>query len=62
MSLDSGVADTPWKKLFLKDLSNVGEVNDVYAAYFPQRPARTTCEVHRMPAGAEIMMDLVAVV
>ena len=62
MCPDSVFADTPWKKLFLKDLSNIGEVKDVYAAYFPQRPARTTCEVNRMPAGAEIMMDLVAVV
>lgn len=50
------------QKIFLKDYSTIGEVNDVYADYFPQRPARTTCEVTKMPAGAEIMMDLVAVV
>ncbi|CAD0085401.1 unnamed protein product [Aureobasidium mustum] len=48
--------------LFVKDFHMIEEVNEVYAEYFPQRPARTAGQVTFMPAGAEMMVDLVAVV
>lgn len=51
-----------YQQMFLKDLTKVGEVNKVYTEYFPQRPARTVTQVTAILAGAEMSMDLVAVV
>lgn len=48
--------------LFVKDFHMVEEVNEVYMKYFPQRPARTVGQVSFMPAGADMMVDMVAVV
>lgn len=38
------------------------EVDQVYMGYFPQRPARTVGQVAFMPKGADMMVDMVAVV
>ncbi|CAD0082600.1 unnamed protein product [Aureobasidium vineae] len=48
--------------LSVKDFHMVEEINEVYMKYFPQRPARTVGQVVFMPAGADMMMDMVAVV
>jgi 2-iminobutanoate/2-iminopropanoate deaminase len=55
--------------IYLKDLGNFSEVNQVYALFFPNTehnptlpPARSTVEVSRLPREAEIEMDAIAVV
>lgn len=48
--------------LFVRDFQMVEEVNSVYMEYFPQRPARTVGQVAFLLKGADMMMDLVAVV
>ncbi|KAI5272340.1 YjgF-like protein [Aureobasidium subglaciale] len=48
--------------LFIKDFQMLEELNEVYGKYFPQRPARTTEQCTFLLAGADMMMDMVAVV
>ena len=40
----------------------VADINEVYGVYFPQKPARTTTQMPFLLAGADMMMDMVAVV
>ena len=48
--------------LFLKDMDTFSEVNEVYASYFGSHaPARSTVEVARLPKGAMIEIDCIAV-
>jgi 2-iminobutanoate/2-iminopropanoate deaminase len=48
--------------IYLKDMSEFGMVNDVYATYFPANPpARATVGVSELPKNARIEMDFVAV-
>lgn len=47
--------------VFLRDISDFGAMNDVYAAYFPlDPPARSTVEVSRLPKDVSIEMDFIA--
>lgn len=49
--------------IFLKDLSDFDAVNKVYAQYFNEPyPARTTVEVSKLPKGAMMEIDAIAVV
>ena len=49
--------------IFLKDIGNFNRVNEVYAAYFPPpAPARSTVEVAKLPRGAEIEIEAIALV
>ena len=49
--------------IFLKDIGNFNQVNEVYAAYFPSSPpARSTVEVTRLPRDAEIEMEAIALI
>jgi 2-iminobutanoate/2-iminopropanoate deaminase len=49
--------------IFLKDLGNFDQVNEVYATYFPSSPpARSTVEVSKLPRNAEIEMEAIAVI
>lgn len=47
-------------QVFFANLDDFKEVNDVYAQYFPHKPARSGIEAKRLPAGADIEMELVA--
>jgi 2-iminobutanoate/2-iminopropanoate deaminase len=48
--------------LYVTDLSHFGSVNSVYGEVFAEDPpARTTIQVSGLPLGAEIEVDLVAV-
>ena len=47
-------------KIFFKDFCNYKEFNDVYAEYFAHGPARSSCEATKLPAGASIEMDMIA--
>ncbi len=47
--------------IFLKDLGNFNQVNEVYGTYFPKDPpARSTIEVARLPRDAEIEIEAIA--
>lgn len=49
--------------VFLQDLGDFAEMNKVYAARFgDHRPARSTVQVAKLPAGAKIEIEVVAVV
>jgi len=49
--------------VFLTDLANFGALNSIYAEYFgDHKPARTTVQVAGLPKGAQVEIDLVAVV
>jgi 2-iminobutanoate/2-iminopropanoate deaminase len=46
--------------IFITDFSRLGEMNQVYAQYFPHRPAKTTVEIARLDKGARIEVEVVA--
>ena len=49
--------------IFLADLQDFGNVNEVYARYFPsQPPARATVQAAGLPRGALIEIDAIAAV
>ena len=48
--------------IFLKDMGNFSQVNEVYATYFPSSPpARSTVEVARLPRDVDIEMEVIAI-
>lgn len=48
--------------IFLKDLDHFQQVNDVYAQYFTDnQPARSTVQVSRLPATADVEIEAIAV-
>ncbi len=47
--------------VYLKDLSQFAQMNEVYAKYFSSdHPARTTVQISGLPGGAEIEIDAIA--
>jgi 2-iminobutanoate/2-iminopropanoate deaminase len=49
--------------VFLKNLDDFNVMNEIYGAYFPQdAPARSTVEVARIPRGALIEIEAIAVI
>ncbi|ELR97638.1 RidA family protein [Gloeocapsa sp. PCC 73106] len=50
--------------VFLTDLGNFGEMNQVYAQYFPEStaPARACVEVSRLPKDVLVEIECIAVV
>jgi 2-iminobutanoate/2-iminopropanoate deaminase len=47
--------------LYLKNIKDFGEVNDVYARFFGDtKPARSTVEVSELPKGALVEIDAIA--
>ena len=47
--------------VFLKDMNDFAEMNEVYARFFPSAPpARSTVEVARLPRDVRIEIDLIA--
>ncbi len=56
-----GFPDVAKATVFLTDLGDFAEMNGVFAARFgDHRPARSTVQVGRLPAGARIEIELVA--
>lgn len=47
-------------RYFFVDLNNFDEMNKVYEQYFPHKPARSSLDAKRLPMGARMEMDLVA--
>ena len=62
--LEAGLAmeDVVKCTIFLHDLSNFTEVNEVYGEYFPDEPpARETVEVGRLPVDARVEISCIAI-
>ena len=58
-----GMEDVVKVTIFLKDIGNFNLVNEVYATYFPSSPpARSTVEVAKLPRGAGIEMEAIALI
>jgi 2-iminobutanoate/2-iminopropanoate deaminase len=55
------LADVVKATVFMTDLGDFAKMNEVYAARFgDHRPARSTVQVVKLPAGAQIEIELVA--
>jgi len=49
--------------IFLKDIGNFDQVNEIYSAYFPSSPpARSTLEVAKLPRDAGIEIEAIALI
>ena len=48
--------------IYLADMNNFAEINEVYAGYFSEAPpARVTVEVSRLPKDVKVEIDAIAV-
>jgi 2-iminobutanoate/2-iminopropanoate deaminase len=60
-SQELGMGDVIKVTIFLKDMGNFNQVNEVYATYFSSSPpARSTVEVAKLPRDAEIEIEAIA--
>jgi 2-iminobutanoate/2-iminopropanoate deaminase len=49
--------------VFLRDMNNFNEMNEVYATYFPSNPpARSTIQVARLPKDAIVEIEAIAAI
>jgi 2-iminobutanoate/2-iminopropanoate deaminase len=56
-----GLGDVVKATVFMTDLGEFAKMNEVFAARFgDHRPARSTVQVSKLPAGASLEIDLVA--
>lgn len=46
--------------IFITDFTLLGQMNEVFARYFPHRPAKTTVEISRLDKGALIEIEVIA--
>ncbi len=59
---DTTYGDVVMASVFLKDMSDFAEMNDVYGRYFDKTlPARQAIAVRGLPGGANVEISLVAV-
>ena len=45
---------------FITDMANFAAFNEVYAKYFPGKPARSCCAVKELPKGVQCEIEAVA--
>jgi len=57
LSFDDVVKTT----IFITDISKFSEVNEIYATFFKNNPARSCVEVSKLPKGALIECEAIAV-
>lgn len=58
----SSLNDVVKATVFIADMNQFGEINEVYAQYFgDHRPARSTVQVARLPKDVGVEIDLVAI-
>ena len=58
VSLENVVKTT----IFLDDINNFNDVNEVYGSYFSHKPARSTVAVKELPKGAKVEIECIAVI
>ncbi|KAL4733726.1 putative L-PSP endoribonuclease family protein [Aspergillus similis] len=46
--------------VYFESLDDFKEFNEVYAEYFPHKPARSSSQAQALPAGASLMLDIIA--
>ena len=56
----SGLDQVAKVTIFITDFSLLGEMNEVYAKRFPNRPAKTTVQIGRLDKDALIEIDVIA--
>jgi 2-iminobutanoate/2-iminopropanoate deaminase len=62
-SQNLGMKDVVKVTIFLKNISNFNQVNEIYGTYFPTSPpARSTVEVARLPKDVEIEIEAIALI
>jgi 2-iminobutanoate/2-iminopropanoate deaminase len=62
-SQNLGMEDVVKVTIFLKNIENFNQVNEIYSTYFPASPpARSTLEVARLPRDAEIEIEAIALI
>jgi len=58
-----GMEDVVKVTIFLNDIANFNQVNEVYATYFPSSPpARSTVKVTKLPRNASIEIEAIALI
>ncbi|WFD11537.1 RidA family protein [Tepidibacter hydrothermalis] len=56
-------ADVVKSTVFIKDMNEFGQINEVYAEYFgDNKPARACVEVARLPRDVKVEIEVIAVV
>ncbi|MEJ8554280.1 RidA family protein [Tepidibacter sp. Z1-5] len=56
-------ADVVKSTVFIKDMNEFGQINEVYAEYFGEnKPARACVEVARLPRDVKVEIEVIAVV
>ena len=48
--------------IFLADINDFNDVNEVYGEYFSHKPARSTVAVKELPKGAKVEIECIAVI
>ncbi|WP_201768038.1 MULTISPECIES: RidA family protein [unclassified Lebetimonas] len=48
--------------IFLSDINDFAQMNEVYGKYFSHKPARSTVAVKELPKGAKVEIECVAVI
>jgi 2-iminobutanoate/2-iminopropanoate deaminase len=62
-SQNLGMEDVVKVTIFLRNISNFNQVNEIYGTYFPTSPpARSTVEVARLPKDVEIEIEAIALI
>jgi 2-iminobutanoate/2-iminopropanoate deaminase len=57
----SSLAQVVKTTVFLKDMDDFSQMNEIYATYFPNNPpARATVEVSRLPRDVKVEIDCIA--
>jgi 2-iminobutanoate/2-iminopropanoate deaminase len=47
--------------IFLSDINDFNDVNEVYGKYFSHKPARSTVAVKELPKGAKVEIECIAI-
>ena len=48
--------------IFLTDINDFTLVNEVYGSYFSHKPARSTVAVKKLPKGAKVEIECIAII
>lgn len=56
----TGIENVVKTTIYLKNVDDFKTVNEIYATYFTHKPARATVEVAKLPQGALIEIDAIA--
>jgi len=56
------IEDVVKTTIFLDNINNFAEVNEIYSEYFSHKPARSTVAVKELPKGAKVEIECIAVI